>query len=101
LRTSAEKRLALEVLEHHEGLALVLVDLVDDHDVLVVELCGRARLGQEAPRERARGAVEELDRDLPPEPGVAREDHLPHPAAPELADDVVLEDAPVVEASPA
>jgi hypothetical protein len=32
------ERLSLEVLEHHEGLALVFVDLVDDDDVLVVEL---------------------------------------------------------------
>ena len=41
------QRLALEELEHHVRHALELVDLVDDHDVLVIALRGRARLDEE------------------------------------------------------
>ena len=86
------ERLAVEELEHHVRRAVVLVGRVDDHDVLVVALRGRARLRQEAVGDLARAREHELDRDAPAKPGVARGEHDAHAAAPELADQLVVTD---------
>jgi hypothetical protein len=89
----AAQALSLEILEHHVGDALVLVDLVDDDDVLVMARRGGARLAQKAVDELARLGHEELDGHAPPELGVAREVDDAHAAAAELADDLVLANA--------
>lgn len=80
---------SLEVFEHHVRNAVVLVDLVNDHDVLVVARRGRPSLAQEGLGQRGGSAQQELDRHPPAETRVARQVDRPHPAATELADDFV------------
>ena len=75
------------------GMPVELVDLVDDDDVLVVAVRGRARLDEEAIGDVARRVEQELDRDAAAELGVARGEHHAHAAAAELADQLVLVDA--------
>jgi hypothetical protein len=87
------QRLALQVLEHHEGRLPVLADLVDDDDVLVAAARGRARLDEEALRQLGLRGRQELDRDAATELGVAREVDHAHAALAELADQLVLRDA--------
>ena len=69
----------------------VAPELVDRHDRGMVEARLDPRLAQE-PRDRLarrRLGAHALDRDSPPEPRVARAQHLSHPAAPDhLADRV-------------
>ena len=61
-------------------------------DVLVLAARRGARLAQEVAGQRRRAGEQQLDRDAPAEPHVAREIDDPHPAAPELANDLVLAD---------
>src|SRR6185436_17572838 len=87
------ERHALQVLEHHVGIAVLLADLVNDDDVLVAAPRGGAGL-EDKPRTELGlvVTVEELDRDLAAELGVARGVHRAHATAPELANDLVLSD---------
>jgi hypothetical protein len=84
--------LAFEVLEHHEGHAAVLLDVVDDHDVLV----GAARRGpgleQEALAQGSVGVLQELDGHAAGQLGVAGEVDVAHAAAAELAYQLVVLD---------
>jgi hypothetical protein len=86
---------ALQQLERHERGAFVLAELVDDHDVRVLELGRGARLAQEA------GAVvraaeprrHHLERDLALERRVERAVDGAHRAVADLAQDRVASDA--------
>ena len=78
------------VLEHHVRVLVVLADVVDHDDVLVVAARGDARLGEE-PRVVMRAAlVQELDRDEPSQPQIARQVDDPHATLADLANDLVL-----------
>ena len=85
------QRLAFEQLHDGERDAVLLSELVDGEDVGMRE--GRDRLGfalEARPRRSVRGEPgwQNLDRDLPPEPGVGRPVHLAHPAGTERRDDL-------------
>ncbi len=82
------QRAALEVLEDHVRMPVGLVDLVDDHDAFVSTARRRQGLGEQA-RCRSPAVPEELDGDQAPELGIAREQHDPHAALAELANDLV------------
>lgn len=81
---------AFEVLEDHIGLALHLVDLVNDDDVLVAATSGRPGLDQEPLGEPRRAVGEKLDRHPSRQPGVARQVHGSHATAPDLTEQLVL-----------
>src|ERR1041385_7855862 len=83
----------VEMLEHHVRYVAQLVDLMNDHDVVVRALRGMPRLREEPIRDIARRIEQKLHRDAPPELRVARRVHLPHPAAAELANQLVLMNA--------
>jgi len=90
------ERLSFEKLHRDEGLALVLVDVVDGADVGVVEGGGGASLALEAflclvAGEQPLG--QELERHLAAEAGVfGLVDHT-HPPAAELLEDAVVRDS--------
>ncbi len=84
------QRLALEVLEHHVRLAVLLTDLVDDDDVLVHAVRGGARLAQEALGQPGSGRAQPLDRDQPSEAQVAGQVHLAHATSAQGPDELVL-----------
>jgi hypothetical protein len=84
---------ALDVLEHHVRQAAEQLDLVDHDDVLVAASRGRARFDEKPLGQLRRARAEELHRDAPAEPRVAREIDLAHAAAAELADQLVMLDA--------
>ncbi len=85
----------LEQLQHHEGRALVLAELVDHDDVGVLQPRRGPGLAQEA---RARAVVgpalrHHLDRDFALEVVVAPAIDGPHRAASQFAEDAVASDA--------
>ncbi len=81
--SSARERPTLEVLEHHEGAALVDAHFVNDDDVLVVELSRGACLDEEALGPLRVDRLQELHCDAPPEARVACEVDDAHAAASE------------------
>ncbi len=87
------ERLAFDELHREIGLALVLADQVDLHDVRIVELRHAARLAEEAFDHQ--GVVgqclrQHLDRHMSLQRGLeALVDHA-HATAPEFGDDVVM-----------
>ena len=96
MRPSRDQRgegLAPHHLHGDEGHAVGLVDLVDDGDPGVGEGGGRASLADEPPEQvGAVGQVgsQDLERNLPAEPGVPGPVDDPHPAAAQLGDDLVV-----------
>ena len=95
LQTAAE-RLALEQFRDDVRRARVGADIVDRQDVRVIELPGGARLLLEAmqpARVRRERLGDQLDRDLAPEPWIARAVDLAHAAGAEPADDLIGTDA--------
>ena len=89
------QRAAVHQLHHDVGPAVVVADLVDRHDVRVVEGGGRARFLLEADQAiRVRGDVprQDLDGHLTTEVQVLRPVHLPHAAGAQLLADLVVSD---------
>jgi hypothetical protein len=86
------ERRAREELEHHVRLLRDLADLVDDDDVLVAAARGGAGLDDEALGQLGVVRLQDLDRDLAAELGVAGQVHRAHAARADLADDLVLVD---------
>ena len=89
------QRAALDVLHRDVRRAGVLEVVVHGDDVGMAERSGHARLAQEALRERGVRRVERrqlLERDEAVEVGLAREVDHRHPAAPDLAEDLVAAD---------
>jgi hypothetical protein len=87
----------LNALNDHaeEGLASDTLLFVDDEDVGVIELAGRARLLLEAVhavRVGREGLGDQFDGDIPTEARIAGAVDLAHPAGPEPADDLVRAD---------
>src|SRR5258706_445453 len=88
-------RAAGQILHRDELAPFVLSDLVDGDDVGVAKRGDRARLRA---KPLALGppigvlAVEQLDRDIPIELGVTRQEHLPHAALAERAYDAIAPD---------
>jgi hypothetical protein len=88
----AAQRLALEQLGDDIGKALVRADVVDRHDVGVVQDAGRSRFLLEALQAVAVGGQllgQDLDGHLAAEPGVPRLPDLAHPAGPQRGKDFV------------
>ena len=79
------KRHPLQVLEHHERAALVLVDVVNDDDVLVMASRGGARLYQEALGQAGDFAAHELDGHAAAQAQVAGQIDHAHTTPSELA----------------
>ena len=84
--------LALDQLHHQEAAVALVLEAVERRDVGMVERRQHARLALEARQHvgpRAELGREQLDRDLAPEPAVARAVDLAHAAATEQAEDTV------------
>ncbi len=84
---------ALEALHDDEGLPLVLAEFVNGADVRVLKRGGEAGLSAESAQPLTRGrrlGMEDLDRDLAPEPGVLGAMHLAHAADPEQAEKAIV-----------
>ncbi len=89
------QRAALQQLHHQVGRALVLADLVDDRDVGVRQRRRGLRLALEAQPPVAVGhqlGRQDLDRDLPLEPGVDGAPDHAHAARADLLDQAVVGD---------
>lgn len=90
------QRLPVDVLHGHERAAVVIAaDLVDRHDVRVVQRRRGARFVAQAEEMLGRlGQMggEELDRDVPPEVVVVREEDFAHSSGAELANDAIRSD---------
>jgi hypothetical protein len=82
----------VDELHHEEADAVDLLDREQGDDVRVIEAGDAARLAFE-PRQAVRIGGErrrqDLDRDLPSEPGVAGAPNFTHAAGPERGDDFV------------
>src|ERR1019366_376890 len=87
---------ALEMLHHHErALLVVFAEIVNTEDVVVGDVAGHARLGQEAGLGfgiLAAGFGENLDGHGAADDGIAGAVHVGHPAAQELFE-LVLADS--------
>jgi hypothetical protein len=86
---------ALHPLHHDVRAALVVPEIVDDADMGVVEPRGRACLALEALEGLGvlhRVVGQELQGDVPPQVGVFRLVHHPHPSAAELGEDSIVRD---------
>jgi hypothetical protein len=88
------QRTAIEVLEDHVRVPVNLVHIVNDNDIVVPAARRRLGLGEQA-RRHASAVLKELDGDKAAKLGVAREQHDPHTAFAELADDLVVLDEAV------
>jgi hypothetical protein len=82
------KRAALDVLHHDVRRVVVLLDVVDRHEVRMAELRHRLGLAHDAGRACAvrRTALEQLERDLAVKSGIVRSQHAAHAARAGLLD---------------
>jgi hypothetical protein len=97
LRDRLAQGLAAQVLHHDEVEAVVVRDVVDGHDVGVIERGRRARLAEEAgPARRVARTVggQDLERDEAVEPGIAGLVHDGHASLAQLLHDLVVEEPP-------
>ena len=88
---------ALDQPHAEERLVVDLADLVDRHDVRVVELRHRLGLGAEPPQlgeARQRRVADQLQRHEPPEVDLPRPVDDPHPAPSDLVDQLVFAEEP-------
>ena len=87
------ERAAPDVAHRAERGAVVHDERVERNDVRVLELAEDAHLVEEARAARGVVALGHLERDLPPERGVAREEHRAHAALGDQALDFVTDRA--------
>ena len=93
----ALQRLSLDELEDDVRDVALVPDIVDGHDRRVLDRSGGARLVLEQPEPLGvarRLEIEELDRDVAAEAGVARTVHLGHPADTEGGEELVGPQSP-------
>src|SRR4051812_17289931 len=90
------QRLPFQALRHDVGGPVVLADIVNRHDVLMVECADRARFALKC-GEAFVGIgwmwKQQFDRDVAREPLVARSPHLAGASGPELMFDRIVADA--------
>jgi hypothetical protein len=88
LRDALQEALTLDVLVNQEAPALGVADVVERHDMRVIEagnIAGLAQKGFTSVNRREALRARHLDGDLPLGPIVDAEEHCPEPAATEAA----------------
>ena len=91
-REASGERLAFHELEHDRLRAAEFLEAVNGADVRMIERREHLRLAAE-PGDPigivCKALGQELQRDVAPEPGVARAEHRPHPSGADRRDDLV------------